>query len=47
MTQRLRVAVWTDEDILDHLFASYQQLSDEMRAAIPLKHAWVLVAETG
>ena len=47
MTQRLRVAVWTDEDILDHLFGSYGRLPEAVRGAIPLKHAWVLVAETG
>lgn len=47
MTQRLRVAVWTDDDILDRLFANYERLTGETRGLIPLKQAWVLVSETG
>jgi len=47
LTQRLRVRVWTDEDILDRLFDTYDRLPDLTRAAIPLKRAWVLAQETG
>lgn len=47
LTQRLRVRVWNDEDLLDRLFATYDRLPEVTRAAIPLKQAWVLVQETG
>jgi restriction system protein len=47
LTQRLKVRVWTDEDVLDHLFATYGDLPEATRAALPLKQAWVLVQETG
>ncbi len=47
MTQRLKVQVWTDEEILDRLFDTYERLPDTTRAAIPLKRAWVLIQETG
>jgi Uncharacterized conserved protein len=47
LTQRLKVRVWTDEDILDHLFETYERLPEATRALIPLKRAWVLVQETG
>lgn len=47
MTQRLKVAVWNDEDILDRLFSNYTGLPEDMRQAIPLKQGWVLVEETG
>jgi len=39
--------VWTDDDVLDQLFETYETLPDETRAAIPLKRALVLVEETG
>lgn len=47
LTQRLKVRVWTDEDVLDRLFETYEQLPDATRTQIPLKRAWVLVQETG
>lgn len=43
----LKIRVWTDEELLDQLFATYDSLPDETRVAIPLKRAWVLVQETG
>jgi restriction system protein len=46
-TDRLTIAVWDDEAVLDHLFAVYDQLPDETRARLPLKRAWVLDEETG
>lgn len=47
LTQRLRVRVWNDEDLLDRLFGTYDRLPEPTRASIPLKQAWVLVQETG
>ena len=47
MTQRLKLAIWTDEDILDRLTENYERLPNVTRAAIPLKQAWVLQIETG
>lgn len=46
-TDRLSIRVWDSEDVLDHLFAVYDQLPDEIRAHIPLKRTWVLDEETG
>lgn len=46
-TQRLKVQVWNDEDVLDRLFETYEQLPETTRQAIPLKQAWVLAQETG
>lgn len=47
MSQRLKVRVWTAEDVMDQLFETYDRLPDATRAAIPLKRAWVLLEETG
>ena len=46
-TDRLTIAVWDAEAVLDHLFAVYDLLPDETRARLPLKRAWVLDEETG
>lgn len=46
-TDRLTIAVWDAEAVLDHLFAVYDRLPDETRARLPLKLAWVLDQETG
>ncbi len=47
MSQRLRVRVWNDEDVIDQLLDVYDRLPEEIRASIPLKRAWVLLEETG
>jgi restriction system protein len=47
MSQRLKVRVWTAEEVIDHLLDVYDRLPEETRTAIPLKRAWVLVEETG
>ena len=46
-TDRLTMRVWDADDLLDQLFDIYDQLPDSTRAAIPLKHAWVLDEEAG
>lgn len=42
---RLRIRVWDAEDVLDHLFAVYDQLPPTTRSALPLKRVWVLDAD--
>lgn len=41
-TQRTQIRVWGSEDVLDQLFATYEALNADTKAAIPLKQAWVL-----
>lgn len=45
--ERLTMRVWDADDLLDQLFDVYDRLPDVTRAAIPLKHAWVLDEEAG
>lgn len=40
-----RVRLWGRDEILDALFASYDQLPAEIRAEIPLRQIWSLVPE--
>lgn len=40
-----RVRLWGREEILDALFATYDQLPAEMRAELPLRQIWALVPE--
>lgn len=40
--QRLRVAVWDAEELVDRLLKHYEVLSDATREAIPLRRAWVI-----
>jgi len=47
MSQRLKVRVWSDEDVIDQLLDVYDRLPEDIRASIPLKRAWVLLEETG
>lgn len=47
MSQRLKVRVWNDEDVIDELLDVYDRLPEDIRASIPLKRAWVLLEETG
>jgi restriction system protein len=46
-TDRLTMRVWDADALLDQLFDVYEGLPEETRAAIPLKHAWVLDEEAG
>lgn len=46
-TDRLTMRVWDADVLLDELFDAYDRLPDEIRAAIPLKRAWVLDEEAG
>jgi restriction system protein len=46
-TDRLTLAVWDGDEIVNRLFAVYDRLPDDLRNRIPLKRAWVLDEETG
>jgi restriction system protein len=45
--QHFSMLLWDAEDLIDALFASYQQLSDDIRSKLPLQRTWVLVPNTG
>jgi restriction system protein len=40
--QRLRVAVWDAEELVDRLLKHYDVLPDAIKVAIPLRRAWVI-----
>ena len=45
--ERLSVRAWDADDVIDRLFDTYDDFSEEMRLRIPLKKVWVLLEETG
>jgi restriction system protein len=36
------VRLWNQTDVLDELFANYEQLDVTIRSRLPLKHVWTL-----
>lgn len=44
--QRLKVAVWDEEEVLNRIYKHYAVLPDEIKKDIPLTRAWV-IDETG
>lgn len=42
-----RVRLWTQKDLLEALFAHYDQLDDDLRAELPLKRIWTVAALEG
>ena len=46
-TERLTVRTWDSEDVIDQLFANYEDLPEETRSLLPLKKVWVLLEESG
>jgi restriction system protein len=40
--QRLRVAVWDAEELVDRLLKHYEVLADDIKEKIPLRRAWVI-----
>lgn len=40
--QRLRVAVWDAEEVVDRLLKHYEVLPDSIKEVIPLRRAWVI-----
>lgn len=41
-SQFFRVRLWDARDLIDELLRHYEQLDEEIRAQIPLKHVWVV-----
>lgn len=39
-----RLRLWSQDDLLEELFAVYDKLDDEMKAQLPLKRVWTVVA---
>ena len=39
-----RLRLWSQDDLLDELFAVYDKLDDELKAQLPLKRVWTVVA---
>lgn len=37
-----RLRPWTQDDVLEQLFASYEKLDDEIKAELPLKRVWTV-----
>jgi restriction system protein len=45
--QQLRVAVWDAEEIVDRLLKHYEAMPNSVRAAIPLRRAWIIDESEG
>jgi restriction system protein len=41
-----RVRLWTQKELLEQLFANYDRLSEELKAELPLKRAWMIAAQS-
>lgn len=39
-----RLRLWSQDDLLEELFAVYDKLDDELKAQLPLKRVWTVVA---
>ena len=44
-SQTFRFSVWDADDLLDAVLRNYDNLSEELRAGLPLKRVWSLVSE--
>ncbi len=40
-----RVRLWTQKELLEQLFASYDKLDEDLRAELPLKRVWTVAAQ--
>jgi restriction system protein len=40
-----RVRLWSQKDLLEHLFANYDRLDEDLRAELPLKRIWTVAAQ--
>jgi restriction system protein len=40
-----RLRLWTQKELLEALFAHYDQLEDDLKAELPLKRIWVVAAQ--
>lgn len=41
MSQRLKVRVWSDEDVVNQLLDVYNRPPEDICASLPLKRAWM------
>ena len=39
------VRLWNQNDLLDHLFAHYDHLDEDLKAELPLKRVWMVAAQ--
>ena len=40
-----RVRLWTQKDLLEQLFAQFDQLDEDLKAELPLKRIWTVAAQ--
>lgn len=41
-----RIRLWTQKELLEQLFANYERLSEELKAELPLKRAWMIATQS-
>ena len=41
-----KLRLWSQDDLLDQLFACYDKLDDEIKAEFPLKRVWAVTRST-
>ncbi len=40
-----RVRLWSQKEILEHLFANYEKMDEDLKAELPLKRIWTIAAQ--
>jgi restriction system protein len=40
-----RVRLWSQKELLEQLFAHYEELDEDLRAELPLKRVWAVAAQ--
>jgi restriction system protein len=40
-----RVRLWSQKELLEQLFAHYDELDEDLRAELPLKHIWTVAVQ--
>lgn len=40
-----KMRLWTKKELLEHLFANYDRLDDDLKAELPLKRIWTVTAQ--
>lgn len=40
-----RARLWTQKDLLEQLFAQFDQLDEDLKAELPLKRIWTVAAQ--
>jgi len=44
-TSFFKVRLWSQKELLEHLFAHYDRLDEELKAELPLKRVWMVAAK--